>query len=287
MRKSILCLAVAALATLVLGGRSAAQPPDRRGGPPRRGGPGSGLERVVFDLNLSETKRATAIAAVREYQDNGRRLTDLAGAALMLQMKEILSPEEFKTLREATSRFRAGPFGAFRPGLGVEDVVERIMSFDKDKDGKVTKDELPERLQYLIEKGDTNKDGALDRDEITRLAADLARDRSVPGRGPRGRGRLGALGGPGGGLPLPVIERAVNDLKVSEPKKEAASAAVKASQENTRKLTELARADLLLKMDEILSAEDFKRFKTALDREPGFGARPGGRDRRPPRDGLR
>ena len=50
------------------------------------------------DLNLSETKRATALTAVRAYQDDGRRLMDLAAAELMLQMKEIVSPEEFKKL---------------------------------------------------------------------------------------------------------------------------------------------------------------------------------------------
>jgi hypothetical protein len=283
MRKGILCLAAALLAALVFGGRSGAQPPDRRGGPLRRGGPASGLERAVADLNLSETKRATAIAAVREYQENSRRLTDLAGAALMLKMKDVLSPEEFQKLREATNRFRPRPVGAFPPGLGVEDVVERIMSFDKNKDGKVTKDELPERLHYLIDKGDINKDGALDKDEITKLAADVARDRFVRGRGPGRRGGAGPLPGPGGGFPPFVVERAVDDLKLSETKKETADAAVKASQENIRKLTELARADLLLKMDEILSAEDFKKFKTVLDGEPEFGGRTSGRDRRPPR----
>src|SRR5690242_16347443 len=50
--------------------------------------------------------------------------------------------------------------------VSVDDIVERIMSFDKNKDGKVTKDELPERMHHLIEQGDTNKDGALDRDEV-------------------------------------------------------------------------------------------------------------------------
>src|SRR5262245_40774854 len=57
-----------------------------------------------------------------------------------------------------------------RPGgLGVDDVVARLMAFDKNKDGKITRDELPERMQFLIELGDTNKDGALDVDEIKKL----------------------------------------------------------------------------------------------------------------------
>jgi hypothetical protein len=210
-------------------------------------------------------------------------MTDLAGAALMLKMKEILSAEDFKRLREATNGFRPRQAGAFRPGVGVDDVIERIMSFDKNKDGKVTKDELPERLHYLIDKGDINKDGALDREEITKLAADVARDRLARGRGPGRRGGRELPRGPVGGFPLPVIERAVVDLRLSETTKETTGAAIKASQENIRKLTELARADLLLRMDEVLNAEDLVKFKAALDREPGFGGRPGGRDRRPPR----
>src|SRR5262249_38739526 len=144
-------------------------------------------------------------------------------------------------------------------------VVERILSFDKNKDGKVTKDELPERLQYLIEKGDTNKDGALDREEIQKLATDLGRDRALFGRGRGVWRRPGAPAAPGG-FPLRFLVRAVDDLKLSDTKKEQAGAAVKASQENVRKLTELARADLLLRMDEVLSADEFQKFKTALDR---------------------
>src|SRR5215472_9363804 len=67
---------------------------------------------------------------------------------------------------------RQGPGpGLVRPArISVDDIVERIMAFDKNKDGKVTRDELPERMHDLIIRGDTNKDGALDRDEIRRLA---------------------------------------------------------------------------------------------------------------------
>jgi hypothetical protein len=281
MRKT-LWLAAAVLAALVVEGRGMAQPPDRRGGPPGRGaGP---LERTLDDMKLSETKRDAAGAAVRAYQDNIRRMMDLAGADLQLKLKEILSADEYKKLHEATVRFRdAAPGG--RPGPGrtpaVDELVERIMSFDKNKDGKVTKDELPERMQYLIEKGDTNKDGALDKEEIKKLAADMARER--PGRGFGGPGGRGGPDGRGpgagpNGFPPRVIERAVEDLKLADKKKESADAAVKANQENVRKLTELARADVMLKMEDILGADDLKKFKTALDREPG----PGERDGRPP-----
>ena len=38
----------------------------------------------------------------------------------------------------------------------------------------------------------------------------------------------------------------------------------------------LARADLVLRVNEFLSDEDLKTFKTAVDRLPSFPGRPGG-----------
>src|SRR5260370_29187729 len=99
-------------------------------------------------------------------------MSDLAGATLLLKMKEALSAEEYRTLKEATDKLRAAGQGN-RNRVTADDIVERILSFDKNKTGKVTKEDLPERMQYLIEKGDTNKDGALDKEEIKQLAAVL------------------------------------------------------------------------------------------------------------------
>jgi len=127
------------------------------------------------------------------------------------------------------------------------------MAFDKNKDGKITRDELPERMQFLIDLGDTNKDGALDREEIKKLATSRATSRR--GFGPD----FAPLG----------IERVVDDLKLSGKKKDRAMAAVKAHEEKVRKLTEQARAELLRNMKEILSEDEWKDFKAALDRPSG------------------
>ncbi len=286
MRNNALSVAFAVTLLLAVTATSLAQPPGRRGGPPGpfgRGGPGAALERTLDELKLPEAKRTTATAAVQRYQDDGRRLMELADAQVLVQLKELLSAEEFKKLRDATDRFRAGPPGGRGGRLGVDAIVERILSFDKDNDGKVAKDELPERMQNLIEKGDTNKDGVLDKDEIRKLAADLARTEGARGAGRGGRGPRGGPAGPPVGLPPRGIERAVDDLKLPETKKEQATAAIKANQETVRKLTQLARADLLLKMDELLGDEDFKKFKAALERQPTFGDPPPFGRRGPPR----
>ena len=193
------------------------------------------------------------------------------------------------------------PLGLVRAApISVDDLVERIMAFDKNKDGKVTRDELPERMHHLIALGDTNKDGALDRDEIKKLATTLA---TTPG----GFGGLRAITldrvdarfgpGPGPGLPggfgvggalrsaPSVVEGVVDDLKLSGMKRNQAMAAAKAHQENVAKLLDQARAELLHKMKKILSAEEFEDFGAALDRPrggtvivgPPDAPRPGGR----------
>jgi hypothetical protein len=170
--------------------------------------------------------------------------------------------------------------------LGVDDVVARIMSFDKNKDGMITRDELPERMHYLITLGDSNKDGALDRDEIKKLVITLGGSGPVGGfgfGGGPGKGAVGgfATGGAVGTGPVTVgqirigpalagVEGIVDDLKLSGKKQDEARAAVKTHQENVRKLMDQARAELLQKMKAILSAEEFNDFKAALDR-PGGG----------------
>jgi hypothetical protein len=84
------------------------------------------------------------------------------------------------------------------------------------------------------------------------------------GNGPPGRSGF-APGGP--------AERALAELKLTDKKKDAAEALVKAHQDEVRKLMELARADLLLKMKDILTDDEFKKFKESLENRPAPGAR--------------
>jgi hypothetical protein len=156
--------------------------------------------------------------------------------------------------------------------VSVDDIVERITAFDKNKDGKVTKDELPERMHHLIELGDTNKDGALDRDGIRKLATKLAAGDAIRpdgGSGPGAAGGFGVGGGVREGPGPAAIKVVVEDLKLSSAKKEQAMAAVKAHEEKVRKLMEQAHAELLEKMKDILSDEELKDFRAALDRIRG------------------
>jgi EF hand len=83
-----------------------------------------------------------------------------------------------------------GPPGGGPPGAGgraqdAKPLVDSVMKFDKDGDGKISAAELPERMARMMEEGDANKDGFLDRSEVEALS-----------RRPAARRPGGAVGGP-------------------------------------------------------------------------------------------
>lgn len=65
---------------------------------------------------------------------------------------------------------------------GSTDLVDTLFSFDENKDGTLTKAEVPERMQGIFARADANGDGVLTRDEVTKATA---------AQGARGPGREG------------------------------------------------------------------------------------------------
>ncbi len=55
--------------------------------------------------------------------------------------------------------------------LSADNVISRLMSFDRDRDGRLAIGELSERMQGLVARGDRSGDGALDASELRTLAA--------------------------------------------------------------------------------------------------------------------
>jgi Ca2+-binding EF-hand superfamily protein len=107
--------------------------------------------------------------------------------------------------------FGEGPRGAGEgpgpggPGAGGADAVARLMTFDKNGDGKLDAAELPERMQNIMARADADKDGVLTATELEQLNA-AANNR-------RGGGGFGERGGRGGfeGRPNPeqMVQRAL------------------------------------------------------------------------------
>ena len=94
-----------------------------------------------------------------------------------------LSAEELRPQFGGRGDRGPGGEGASDP----KEMVTRMLSFDADKDGKLSRDEVPERMAGLLERGDINKDGFLDQDELTKIAEQQASRRQPPreGRGER------------------------------------------------------------------------------------------------------
>ncbi|MGC4053174.1 MAG: EF-hand domain-containing protein [Paludibaculum sp.] len=53
----------------------------------------------------------------------------------------------------------------------ADELVKTLMAFDKDGDGKLSKAELPERMQGLFERSDADKDGYLTVEELKKTAS--------------------------------------------------------------------------------------------------------------------
>jgi collagen type III alpha len=85
-----------------------------------------------------------------------------------------------------------------RPSLDMK-------SLDKDGDGKLSREEAPERMKDFFDNMDTDKDGAVSSAELAEVRKKMqqmqAQQGGMPGGGPGGPGGAPGGGGPGGGGP--------------------------------------------------------------------------------------
>jgi len=151
--------------------------------------------------------------------------------------------------------------------LGAEDVVARLMSFDRNQDGRIEASELPDRMLNLLTQGDAGRDGALDRTDIRRLATSVPAPAPAPAVATVGGFRRtgGYTFGDEAGLSTSShIDGALQDLMLASPAKEKAQAIVKTF---VADLEFTASAELLSEMEKVLSEEQFTRFKAAINRQ--------------------
>lgn len=101
------------------------------------------------------------------------------------------------SLEEVTPQ--RGPGGPGGPGRGGDpsEMIDRFMERDANSDGKLTPDEVDQRMAFMLRDADTNGDGAVDRAELETAMQNM---RGGPGffGGGGGPGRGGNFGGPGG-----------------------------------------------------------------------------------------
>lgn len=131
------------------------------------------------DAKLSREELARAVELLMRYDRDGD------GA---------LTPEELAGgIRDARSNPPA------LPGSGEADFVgNMIRRADTDKDGKLSRDEVPELMRARFDTIDANKDGFIDRDELKQAGERMRQDRrarglpSEPSERPGGPEGLGA-----------------------------------------------------------------------------------------------
>jgi hypothetical protein len=144
-----------------------------------------------------------------------------------------------------------------RAPANAELVVARLMSFDRNNDGRVAKDELPDRMLNLIS-GDASRDGALDLGEIRAMVA-VPRSTTITGAGFPGGYMFGDQ------FELSSRSRvlgAFDDLRLQDSVREGALPIV------TRFMDELERqaaAALLKDMEILVTTNQLARLTAAVD----------------------
>jgi hypothetical protein len=157
------------------------------------------------------------------------------------------------------------------PQATREDVVARLMSFDRNDDGRLTRAELPERLHGLLTRGDVDKDETIDSVETFKLAErPIANAAASRGFQP-GQYGFGDTSFQDSRL---HIEGAIEDLRLSANDRnealEIARGFAAAREEKTK-------TDLLQTMGTMLTPGSFEDFKAALEQPAAiFRAFPGG-----------
>ena len=118
---------------------------------------------------------------------------EMAGAPAALAKLDAnqdgkISMEEMRPARFG-GRGGPGERGEARPPDSAE-LVKTLMAFDANGDGKLSKAEVPERMQGLFDRADADKDGVLTAEELNKLAASQAGPDGQGGEGPRRRGGM-------------------------------------------------------------------------------------------------
>jgi Ca2+-binding EF-hand superfamily protein len=137
--------------------------------------------------------------------------------------------------RGGRGREEEGPQGS----NAVEEAIKTYLSFDRNNDGKLVRDEVPERMQGIFDRADADKDGVLTADELRAMAR--AQQAASGGGREEGPGRGGRDGRGGAGMRDPIFAAldTDHDNAISVEEIANAPAALKALDRNQDgKLTE-------------------------------------------------
>lgn len=123
-----------------------------------------GPEKTHQALHEVQQYAAALLAARRDHDDRQARREAIEDAREKLRdaLAGVLDEQQMTRLQRALGRGGMG-----RGGRGA--IIDRLMESDANGDGKLQRDELPERMGRLFDRLDTNGDGVLDAEELEDL----------------------------------------------------------------------------------------------------------------------
>ena len=179
---SVVCLATAAFGQDApkREGQGGQNPPRRPQGGDRAEMAGAMAQRMPLLLALDADKDGSISASEIENASKALATLDKDGDG-------ALSPEELRPDFAAMARDgvpREGQPGA--KGAPSKEMMARMFEQrDVNKDGKLSGDEIPERMQQNVSRMDENGDGAIDKSEMEKAMAKMG-DRAGQARGSKG-----------------------------------------------------------------------------------------------------
>lgn len=135
---------------------------------------GTGLAKPAAG-QLPEIPGSLVMQALDENKDGKLSTTELNGASLALASLDKNQDGQLTPSEMGLNLNRPTPMGGTGGGRSgmASGVLSRLKSMDTNGDGILTKDEIPGMMQRIIERADTNLDGALDNQEIETFTQQL------------------------------------------------------------------------------------------------------------------
>jgi len=151
--------------------------------------------------------------------------------------------------------------------MSPDSVVARVMSFDRDNDGRVTRDELPDRMHNLLSDA---TGGAIDSAAIRTRAMTAPVAATATGRGFQGSGGGYTFGDQISLSTRPHVEGALDDLRLTALAREQAQAIVTPFMD---KLEADSTAQLVADLHFVLTVSQLTTLRMQIDRQ--LSSRPG------------
>jgi cytochrome c peroxidase len=224
--------------------------------------PNLGYTLPVGPLKFTTSEKAALIAFLKTLTDNvfladprfANPFVDRKSVADVVKRAAVTAGVVLKVVRAGNSPTPAIPDLPLAPGAGLQTMPERVMSFDRNADHRISREELPERMQALVARGDKNADASLDAEEIHFLMRASSPARHRPGFRPQPPRPDSSLGLPG------VIE----DLKLNSHKRALALAIV--NRPGLRSSAHLANSEAQAELRAVLDDEEYDNFAAAATR---------------------